>query len=346
MDKKFYFLCVNGTHGGPEAIHQIVDKINCATKYKAYVVYFEKGFTPQEKFKDFRVNYIPLCDVPDSVQTVLCAPETHTHYFRKFKNATKVMVWLSLDYYLRNIKEQSCNFTEACKMTYYRSRLPKPFYPLLFVRDRLFRKKKYFVFDDDTVLHTYNCEYVASFLRKKGVKQENTAFLDGPVRKEYFENLEYNKQNIIAYNPAKGAQNYIEPIIKALQSKYSDLKLVPIQNMSVKEVKKTFLRAKAYFDFGSFPGPEKLVKESALCGCNIVTGIFGAAKNDSDILIPKNCKIDVEKESAEKIADIIADRVYNYEKHFAEYDRYRAFIKNLNDTFEQTVINFTEFCNR
>ena len=72
MAKEIYFLCARGTHGGPEAIHQIVDKINGCTCCKAYVAYFQKQFVREEKFKNFNVNYISIENVPDTQNTVLC----------------------------------------------------------------------------------------------------------------------------------------------------------------------------------------------------------------------------------------------------------------------------------
>ena len=89
--KRFYFVCAKGTHGGPEAIHQIVDKINTSTDYIAYVAYFQKDFVREEKFSCFNVNYIKLKDVRDSNDIVICTPETHTYFLRKFKKAQKAV---------------------------------------------------------------------------------------------------------------------------------------------------------------------------------------------------------------------------------------------------------------
>ena len=343
MNYQFYFLCVGGTHGGPEAIHQIVDKINSTTDYSAHVVYFQKDFKPEEKFSHLRADYLPLSQVPDTKETVLCVSETHTYYLRKFKNAKKVIVWLSLDYYLRNIALQNSGFKEMCNLLYYRSRLPKPFYPLLFVRDRLFRKKKHFVFDMEDVLHTQNCEYVSAYLRQNGVKDGRMIFLDGPVRQEYFDLPKVKKEDVAAYNPAKGAERYVGPVLDALGEKYPQLKLIPIKNMTVDEVRDTLLRAKVYFDFGCFPGPEKLVKEAALCGCNIITGIDGAAGNKKDILIRDECKIDVANTKACDVAKVIFERADRYEEFLSDYDNYRKHIKNLSDSFDKTVKDFVNF---
>ena len=145
MAKEIYFLCARGTHGGPEAIHQIVDKINGCTCCKAYVAYFQKQFVREEKFKNFNVNYISIENVPDTQNTVLCTPETHTYYLRKFKNVHKVIVWLSLYHYLRNIKEEKYTFLERCKYIYPKNRFPWPAFPLYYIRD-LLQNKKYFKF--------------------------------------------------------------------------------------------------------------------------------------------------------------------------------------------------------
>ena len=83
MAKDFYFVCARGTHGGPEAIHQIVDKINTCTDCKAFVAYFQKQFVREEKFSSFNVNYVHIDSVPDTENTVICTPETHTYFLRK-----------------------------------------------------------------------------------------------------------------------------------------------------------------------------------------------------------------------------------------------------------------------
>lgn len=343
MDYEFYFLCVKGNHGGPEAIHQIVDKINSATPFQAHIAYFEKDFVPAEKFKCFNVDYIPLKEVPDSSETVLCISETHTFYFRRFKKAKKIMVWLSLNYYLKNIEEEGYSFSERCKKIYHRSRLPKPFYPLLFIRDKLLRQKKHFIFDMDDVRHTYNCKYVSDYLYKNGVKESDTVFLDGPVRQEYFESEKVAKTDTVAYNPGKGAEQYADSVLKILTKDYPEFKIIPIKNMTVPQVKDTLLHAKVYFDFGFFPGPEKLVKEAALCGCNIITGLKGAAANDRDICIPNECKFDMDNCDPSAVAKAIAERAKNHEKYYNDYEPYRKFIRSLNDNFEKTVCDFANF---
>lgn len=255
----FYFICARGTHGGPEAIHQIVDKINNSTEHKAYAAYFQKQFVREEKFKSFNVNYIPLSEVPDSEDTVLCAPETHTYFLRRYKKARKVIVWLSLYHYLRNIKEEKYTFSERRKYLYSKNRFPWfPFYPLYYIRDVL-QNKNHFKFDMEGIFHTQNCEYVRQFLKEHGVEDKNITFLDGPVRYEYFEIKDFpEKENIIAYNPAKGAEEYIPYAIEAIKKINPDLEFAPIKNLTVDGVRETLLKSKVYIDFGFFPAPRSL----------------------------------------------------------------------------------------
>ena len=342
MVKEFYFLCARGTHGGPEALHQIVDKINTVTKNKAYITYFQKDFVKEEKFKSFNVNYLHIKDVPDVDSVVLCATETNTYFFRRFKNTKKVMVWLSLYHYLRNIKESEYTFIERCKYLYSLNKYPWPAYPLYYLRD-LLQNKKHFRFDMQDVIHTYNCEYVAEYLRNNGVKENEMLFLDGPIRTEYFQEMHAEeKKHIVAYNPAKGAEQYAPAVIEEMKKLDSTIEFIAISGLTVQQVKDALLKAKVYLDFGFFPGPEKLVKEAALCGCNIITSDRGAAKNDVDILIPKEFKFDMEKDDYKDIACLAYDMLKNYQNYIEMFDGYRNKIKTLSDNFEQVIENFTQ----
>lgn len=342
MAKEIYFLCARGMHGGPEAIHQIVDKINGCTCCKAYVAYFQKQFVREEKFKNFNVNYISIENVPDTQNTVLCTPETHTYYLRKFKNVHKVIVWLSLYHYLRNIKEEKYTFLERCKYIYPKNRFPWPAFPLYYIRD-LLQNKKHFKFDMGGILHTQNCEYVAGYLREHGVKESDMMYLDGPVRAEYFENSERPpKKNQIAYNPGKGAEEYAPAVVEKIKKLCPDTEFIPIKGMTVAQVKETLLTSKVYLDFGFFPGPEKLVKEAALCGCNIITSDRGAAKNDKDILIPQDFKFNMETHPYAEIAELAKNMLEKYEEYNKLFAPYVEKIKTLNSNFERDVIAFVD----
>lgn len=340
--KRFYFVCAKGTHGGPEAIHQIVDKINTSTDYIAYVAYFQKDFVREEKFSCFNVNYIKLKDVRDSNDIVICTPETHTYFLRKFKKAQKAVVWLSLYHYLRNIKESKYSFLERCKYLYPLNRFPWPVFPIYYLRD-LLQNKKHFRFEKVQYIHTYNCEYVADFLRKNGIPASKMTFLDGPIRAEYFEEMQnIKKSNIIAYNPAKGAEKYAPRVIEEIKKISPDIEFIPIAGLTVSQVKESLLKAKVYLDFGFFPGPEKLVKEAVLCGCNIITSNIGAAKNKKDILISEEFKFDMENDSYAKIAKLACDMLYNYEKYNEKFIPYADMIKSLTENFENVVKEFVE----
>ncbi len=340
MAREFYFLCARGTHGGPEAIHQIVDKINNCTDCKAYVAYFQKQFVPEEKFSNYNVNYINLKGVPDTENTVICAPETHTYFLRKYKYAHRVILWLSLYHYLRNLREEQYTFAEKCKYLYSNNRFPWPAYPLYYIRDIL-ENKNHFKFDMDGILHTQNCEYVAEYLREHGVKESEMIYLDGPVRAEYFEDFKLPaKKNQIAYNPAKGAEEYAPLAIDAIKKLCPDTEFVAIKGMTVEQVREALLTSRVYLDFGFFPGPEKLVKEAVLCGCNIITSDRGAAKNDKDILIPSRFKFDMGTSPYEEIAKLAKAMLEKYDEYNKQFVPYMEKVKALNNDFERDVIAF------
>ena len=338
----FYILCAKGTHGGPEALHQIARNM-MDLGYDVRLVLYQDSRNPEKRFADYNVKYVGLKDIPDREDTILCVTETNSYYLRRFSRVRKIMIWLSLDYYLMRRAEESYTYRERCEKVYINSRFKtKLAYPLLYLRDRLLNRKCY-KFDIPNVKHTYNCEYVRRYLEDNGIDNEKMVFLDGPLRKEFFEGRSLPKKDIMAYNPGKGAERLSEILVRELNERYPEIKCVPIKGMSPDEVMNTLLEAKIYVDLGMFPGPEKLVKEACMCDCRIITAKRGAAENDMDILIPEGDKFPAEETSVEGIIDRILRVIKDEETSENELSSYKEKITELNRTFGDTVKRFIAF---
>ena len=337
----YYLLCAKGAHGGPEALHQIARKM-LDLGYDARIVLYQNYRDPEKRFREYEVPYVRIRDIPDSRDTVLCVTETNSYYLRRFREARKIMIWLSLDYYLMRREEESYSYRERCRKVYINSRFrTRLAYPFLYLREILLNRR--YRFDIPDVRHTYNCEYVRAYLSENGIDSGSMVFLDGPLRKEFFDELQPEKKDMMAYNPGKGAEQLSGKLEGMMQEKYPSLKCTAIRGMSPEEVKDTLLRAKVYVDLGSFPGPEKLVKEACMCRCNIITARRGAAANDRDVPIPEGYKFDADESCLPEIMTLAHDMMINYPLYNDDFSAYRDMIVSLEHGFEDTVRSFASF---
>ena len=144
--------------------------------------------------------------------------------------------------------------------------------------------------------------------------------LDGTMLNSYGEVTEYTKK-----------------IIKETAKLRNDIKFVPIENMTPKQIIKLMDSAKLYIDFGQFPGPERIPREAVMRKCNILTSTFGSANNNIDVLIPRSFKIDAKKKNINEIVDKICILLDNYEEYLPLYDAYRKKVITQKLIFDKNI---------
>jgi hypothetical protein len=182
-------------------------------------------------------------------------------------------------------------------------------------------------FANDSILHFYQSTYAKEFLENKGAKNII------PAHDYIYDAINFTslpKEDIVCYNPAKGQQatNYII-------SKCTNVRFIPLVNMSREELLNTLQKSKIYIDFGHHPGRDRIPREAALCGNIVITSMIGSAANDVDVPIPAKFKL---TQLDETIANTITDTLQNYDNIIHEYTPYTEAIKNQQaDTYADAL---------
>ena len=341
-NSKVYVACpYKLTSGGPETLHQLVDKLR-NNKIDAYIYYFNAYKTASEeliddKFKKYNVKCVTK--IEDSYDNVIVIPEMNTELLYKFKKVKKVIWWLSFDFYERNI------IKNRARLALKKRNLPELLWPFMIIyfsiKNRGYKQLDFLKDRDlNNYIHLYNCEYTKQILIRNNVKEECLLYLCGPLRDIFINNNFSNlqKEDIVLYNPAKGLE-FTEKIIKNTVLKDQNIRFIPLENLTPDSMLNLLKRAKVYIDFGFFPGPERIPREAVSCYCNIITSNLGSAENDIDVPIPKKFKFSPLEENLNDICDTIIDQIYNYDNYVNEYNKYREKVKNQVCIFNDNINN-------
>lgn len=78
-------------------------------------------------------------------------------------------------------------------------------------------------------------------------------------------------------------------------------------------------------------------RETAACGCCVITGKRGSAKYYEDVPINDEFKFDDNEENIDLIIEKIKKCLYDYELEIIKFKPYRDFIKNEKDKFSFDV---------
>lgn len=178
---------------------------------------------------------------------------------------------------------------------------------------------KFTEFLNSEITHFYQSFYALDFLQK------NNAFKYLPlfdyVNEKYLTEI-YNiseKQNIVCYNPVKGAD-----ITHRIITENPNVTFKPITGMDEIQIINLLKKSKIYIDFGHHPGRDRIPRESAILGNCIITNLLGAAGFYNDIPIEKKYKIS----DISNIGETIKNCFDNYERSIIDFSIYRSSIKN------------------
>lgn len=333
-----YVLAIrNNQSGGSESLHQFAAAVKKNGK-KVAMYYPDSNETIlPKKFAKYGIDVAVKVD--DSERNIMVVPETETKYLMGYKKIKKCIWWLSRDFYYGYANLEGL-FRSAERHNI------SPFLYFLYI-PTVFVKKKitpgYFRFGKDTnrIYHMYNCEYARLYLEEKGVCPENTLYMCGPIRNEYFEAPFENKEAIIAYNPKKNYR-FTKLVLSAIKERRSDIQLTAIEGMKPAEIVSLLSKCKVYIDFGQFPGPERIPREAVTRRCNIVTSQYGSTQNEVDVPIPHKYKIKADKKNVPRIVDQVIELIDHYEEHVDEYEAYRKKVLKQVELLEQNTKLFIE----
>ena len=303
-------VCPPVVTGGPELLHQLGRELRDLGHDASMCYYpFSKAHKTPEPYVPYGVPQGTFADEKDATVIV---PEVFTSLTQKINRASVTIWWLSVDYYYGRKGESDW-------MDLYRR-----YKTLIATRAPLHRLRHY--------RHFAQSYYAHDFLRGHGIESLMLSDYINPLYTED-EGLSGTKENLIAFNPRKG-----KSITRKIIASHKELEFVPIENMNVLQVRKLLQKAKIYMDFGSHPGKDRLPRESAMCGCCVITGTRGAAGNAVDVPIPTGFKLShTSKDFHEQFGSLVESIFLDYDGCARLYDGYRRMIGRERAIFQEQV---------
>lgn len=318
--------------GGTELLHQL-HLFFRGNGQKSHIYYFDaNGESDYDKIINPRFSkYIQdyssevVFELPDDKDSVVIVAEVFTNHVFQYKKIQKILWWLSVDNFFKPFpqgKEIVDGYTFFDKI----------------VRKNLRKWPYNHIHQKNISLHLYQCEYINDFLTslliKKKMPLSDYINLDVCSEKQDL-NL---KENIILYNPKKGAE-----VIKDLIEINSKYVWIPLEQLTISELKEYFLRAKLYIDFGNHPGKDRIPREAALNNCCVITNRKGSAKNDVDVPIDDIYKFTDPIKEAEAFFSLVDDIFRNYKEHLVNFNSYKEKILMEKNVFENEARMFMDY---
>ena len=93
---KIFVLCpAQGVSGGPEALHQLVNKLR-KFGHEAYIVYLPSMANPSpQEYQIYKTKYVAADAINDSAENILIVPEVWPHLLKLCPHIQKGIWWLS-----------------------------------------------------------------------------------------------------------------------------------------------------------------------------------------------------------------------------------------------------------
>lgn len=324
-----YIITSDVKTGGPELLHQFAYYANKLRPGSAKIFYV--GEKSLDNNFDFFKKYIckeDICEsIIDEVGNYIIVPETMTSYLRLYKNAEKIVWWLSVDNYFLNygaavnsVKGKALMLLRKLKRRYYSNNNALTISELLSINHHWFQSQ----YAKDT-LTQYNIsgKMLGDYLESGIINGDKTS---------------NKRQNVILYNPKKGFGETKKIIDYFNNNCKSEYKFVPLVGYNRDQLNSLFLESKIYIDFGYHPGKDRMPREAVANGCVVITNTQGSAANSVDIPIDNQYKIDkIDGENLEKTLILILDIFKNFEKHSSNFKMYLESIRSEEANFKKDL---------
>lgn len=317
QSKIIIFCPPNSVTGGPEALHQLADKLYRLEVKNVFMHYIpgKKNAKP-ENYNVYQTTEI--ANVEDKPENILIIPESMTFLVKKYPKSQKIIWWLSVDFYKilmdHRIKRQSF-FT-------------KLFYP---------QKDKEYYFEHLPNVFQWAQSYRSSmYIKNHGIPENKIDFVCDYINPSFLANKEAIQKDLtnktILYNPRKGKKE-ISQLIKASP----ELNWVAIQDMNAGQIKDVMAKSLLYVDFGENPGRDKMLRESVSQDCCIISGKNGSSAFYEDLMIPEAYKFSFSESKIPEIIAKIKDVLENYPIHISQFITYKKMVLNEEITFEEKL---------
>ena len=348
---KIYVAAPSGVAtGGPELLHQLVYHIRRDLGLDAYVYYY--GREPRDSpipdaYREYGTPYVRRID--DESANVLVVPEVFPALLllRRYQRIQKAVWWLSVDnfflsYLLHRRRWDPVLLAMRSLNKVWRLLARRPLWDLrdLLLPDDVLRLvglgRSVLEGVGGAGVHLYQSEYARQFLELVGV--EKALHLPDYIHPDFLrsELAEERRDDVVAYNPAKGLR-FTEQIIRAAARLQVKVSFRPVSGLRRHEVVELLRRAKVYIDFGYHPGKDRLPREAAALGCCVLVGLRGSARHEKDVPIPSEFKFSVDNSSIPAIVAAIQLCMENYEGVRHRFDGYRRLIAQERSIFLERV---------
>lgn len=286
--------------GGPELLHQFAAKIR---ELGGEAVMYYPGKLPADpvvpRYREYGVPFTrSIADA--TADDVLVVPETLTGALYTNKRMRRYIWWLSVD-----------NFFATTATTKRKTKIRR-----FFGLDRVYKV------GEPGFHHLAQSQYAIDFLGRHGTTGVqyvsdylNPAFLEAAVA------ANRPREDRVLYNPRKGME-----FTQKLMAAAPEVKFVPIENMTPQQIAELMQSSKVYIDFGHHPGKDRMPRESAICGCCVITGLDGAAAFSEDLPIPGDFKFARADDSVAGIVAAIRRCLADFPAQSARFDDYRRFV--------------------
>ncbi|WP_394789616.1 hypothetical protein [Rhodoferax sp.] len=264
----------NAMTAGPEALHQLVERMNALGQPAAMVYHpFNRTFAIPPAYQKYQAPVEKYSDLPGNL---ILFPEIFTKLALQTQQAEAAIWWMSVN-----------NFTCVRyrnplrdKLRYFKNQIKGriPWRGLNALRG---------------LRHFAQSHYAKLFLQENGIE---ALLLSDPIpvytAPAYVATLpqrlaQSERLNRIFYNPHKGAA-----VTAQLKAAFPAWDFMPLTGYNREQLAEHFLTGKLYMDFGHHPGKDRLPREAALHGCCVITGLYGSAANSVDVPMDARYKLD------------------------------------------------------
>ena len=300
--------------GGPTLAHQLCAELS-NQGFESSMYYYnvrEKKKVQHPNYTNFNLKY--TTELQDDENTIFIAPETNPDMLRSIKKGKKVIWWMSVDNYFDK---------------YLTSRRNK----ILNIGGLL-----KFNIDRKDTFHFAQSQYAIEFLENRGIDKKKIFYVSDYLDDIFIENsskhVSVNKNDVILYSPKRGFE-----FTKLLIKKIPEVKWIPLQDLTQKEMISLMQSSKLFVDFGNHPGKDRIPREAVINGCCIITGSKGSAKNDIDINILREFKFEESDIKIDEIVNKILNILENYNANYELLKDYRKKIMSEHQKFIDDVSN-------
>lgn len=264
----------NAMTAGPEALHQLVQRMNVLGQPAAMVYHpFSQIFVTPRAYQKYCVSVQKYEDMSGEL---ILFPEIFTRLALNVRHAQAAIWWMSVN-----------NFTCVRYQSPMRDRLR-------FLKNKIKGRIPWRGMDAlQDISHFAQSHYATLFLQAHGI---DALPLSDPIpfytEASYLEALpellaNAQRTNRIFYNPHKGAA-----VTAQLKATFPAWDFMPLSGFNRQQLAQHFLNGKIYMDFGHHPGKDRLPREAALHGCCVITGRYGSAANGVDVPVDPRYKLD------------------------------------------------------